>query len=266
MCLNLDSDCWNVVKPLFPFSASDCVEFSFLWRVSHLAHQPRFTTLARRSLLRVVLWCVCWLSTWFVVDFCYYIINLLIDCVLCNVSWILVCKHFTHLARLHTRKLFSCVCLQGPTRLKCLDCSISVRVILKQASHSSHVMFSTQLDPPFTVPTQGTSTSSSQMFPSYWTPSAGPLFSRFPRQSLFTGYMSPTLRLKWAVKQHPWFYLREGAVSNVRVMTSLLLLIRLRRVTDRTWNILFSLRVQASGNRWRKITIKESQSRLRYGT
>ena len=65
------------------------------------------------------------------------------------------CKHYTHLARLYTRKLFSCVCLQGPTRLKCLDCSISVRVILKQASISSRAMFSTQLDPPFTVPYTG---------------------------------------------------------------------------------------------------------------
>ena len=50
---------------------------------------------------------------------------------------------------------------QGPTRLKCLDCSISVRVILKQLSQCSHARFSTLLGPPFTAPSQSTSTSSS---------------------------------------------------------------------------------------------------------
>ena len=49
-----------------------------------------------------------------------------------------VCKHDTHLARLRTRTFFSCVWLKT-------DCSISVRGVLKQSSHSSHVMLSTLL-------------------------------------------------------------------------------------------------------------------------
>ena len=59
---------------------------------------------------------------------------------------------------------------------------------LKESSHSSHAMFSTQLDPPFTAPTQSTSTSSSLLFPSNGTPTAAPLFGRFAEQSPLTGY------------------------------------------------------------------------------
>ena len=55
--------------------------------------------------------------------------------------------------------------------------------ISKQSSHSSHAMFSTLFDPPFTAPTQSTSTSSSQPLPSNWTPSAAPLWSPFSEPS-----------------------------------------------------------------------------------
>ena len=69
---------------------------------------------------------------------------------------------YTHLARLHTRKVFSCVWLKGPTRLKCLDCSISVCVILKNhhtarmpcsvlylIHHSRHLHRAPRLPPPY---------------------------------------------------------------------------------------------------------------------
>ena len=98
------------------------------------------------------------------------------------------CKQYTHLARLRTRNFFSCAWLKGPTRLKCLDCSISVRVILKQSSYSSHATFNALLDPPFTAPIQSTSTSSSLLFPSNWTPYAAPLFGQFAEPSPLTGY------------------------------------------------------------------------------
>ena len=49
-------------------------------------------------------------------------------------------------------------------------------------------MFSTLLHPPFTAPTQSTSTFSSPLFPSNWTPSATSLFGRFAERSPFTGY------------------------------------------------------------------------------
>ena len=56
-----------------------------------------------------------------------------------------MCKQCSHLARLHTRTFCSRVWLkQGLTRLKCLDCSISVRVILRRiltqvACHVQHI-------------------------------------------------------------------------------------------------------------------------------
>ena len=49
-------------------------------------------------------------------------------------------------------------------------------------------MFSTLRDPSFTAPTQSTSTSSSSLFPSNWTPTATPLFGRFAEQAPLTGY------------------------------------------------------------------------------
>ena len=157
-------------------------------------------------------------------------------------------KHYTHFARLHTRNVFSCVWLKGPTRLRCLDCSISVRVISKQSSHSSHAMFSTLLDPPFTAPTQSTSTSSSLLFSSSWTPSAAPLFNRFAEQSSFTGYESnaPIEVTSMAGDRSdvgrlasPLFYMSERQVLIHLVCP-------------------FLTRVEASSNRQREITIKES--------
>ena len=59
---------------------------------------------------------------------------------------------------------------------------------LKKSSHRSHAMFSTLRDPPFTAPTQSTSTSSSLLFLSNWTPTATPLFGRFVEQAPLTGY------------------------------------------------------------------------------
>ena len=74
---------------------------------------------------------------------------------------------------------------------------------LNESSQSSHAMFSTRL-------------------------------ANLPNNPL-SQVLSPTLRLKWAVKQHLlFFYLREGAVSNLFVITSILLLVRRRRVNDRT--------------------------------
>ena len=52
----------------------------------------------------------------------------------------------------------------------------------------SLAMFRTLLDPPFTGPTRGTSTSPALLFPSTWTPSTAPLFGRFREQSPLTGY------------------------------------------------------------------------------
>ena len=49
-------------------------------------------------------------------------------------------------------------------------------------------MFSALLDPPSTAPTQSTSTYSSLLFPSNWTPSASPLLrclADFPNNALY---------------------------------------------------------------------------------
>ena len=89
-------------------------------------------------------------------------------------------------------------------------------------------MFRTQLDPPLTAQSQSTSTSSSPLFPSHWTPTATQPFGRFPEQSLLTGY-EPN------APQHLLFYLGEGAVSNLCVIASLPHSMRRRRVKDRTW-------------------------------
>ena len=91
---------------------------------------------------------------------------------------------------------------QGLTRLKCLHCSISVRVILKESSHRSHAMFSTLLDLHFTAPTKSTSTSSSLLFPSNWTPTATPLFGRFAERSPLTGY-EPNARIEVSSEATP---------------------------------------------------------------
>ena len=52
----------------------------------------------------------------------------------------------------------------------------------------SHAMFLSFLDPPLTAPSQSSSTSSSLLFPSNWTPTATPLFGRFAERSPLTGY------------------------------------------------------------------------------
>ena len=54
---------------------------------------------------------------------------------------------------------------------------ISVRVILEESSHRTNAIFRTQLDPFFTAP-------------SNWTPTASPLFGRFPEQSRLSWWTS----------------------------------------------------------------------------
>ena len=87
------------------------------------------------------------------------------------------CKHYSHLARLHTR-IFSRAC--GSRRIAAF-CARHLITIM------SHATFSTLLDAPrtahSTAPTQNPSTSSSLLFPSTRTPSATPLFGRFAEQS-----------------------------------------------------------------------------------
>ena len=58
----------------------------------------------------------------------------------------------------------------------------------------SHATFRTLLDPPFTAPSQSTSTSSSLLFFSNWTPIAAPLFGRCAEQSPHTDYAHTHLR------------------------------------------------------------------------
>ena len=76
----------------------------------------------------------------------------------------------------------------GLTRLKCLDCSIfSARHFQKNIQTARmHAMFRTLLDLLFTTPSQSTSTSSSLLSPSNWTPTAAPLCGRFAEQSPLT--------------------------------------------------------------------------------
>ena len=58
--------------------------------------------------------------------------------------------------------------------------------LYKQFSHRSHAMFRKPFDPPFTAPSQSTSTPSSLLIPSNWTPTASPLCGRFAEQSPLT--------------------------------------------------------------------------------
>ena len=81
---------------------------------------------------------------------------------------------------------------------------------------------------------QSTSTSSSPLCPCKLDAICFSAVWPICRTNPFSQGVSPTLRLKRAVKQHLLFNFQEGAVSNLLVMTSPLLLMRLRRVTDRT--------------------------------
>ena len=144
------------------------------------------------------------------------------------------CKHYTHLARSHTRKFFrACGSRFDETRVFGLQ-DFSARhlgpIIAQLACHVQCTTWSTfhgtnteHLD--FLFPTVRFKLDTI-CYSAVW-----PICRTIPSQ-----VMSPALRLKRAVKQHFLFYLREGAVSNLLVMTSLLLLVRLWRVTNRTWD------------------------------
>ena len=108
------------------------------------------------------------------------------------------CKHHTHLEHTCARANVFLRVAQGLTRFKCLDCSIfSARHFQKNfRTARMHAMFRTLLDPPFTTLSQSTSTSSSPLSPSNWTPTASPLCGRFAEQSPLT-----VTFVLWCVKE-----------------------------------------------------------------